>query len=90
VARRGDHSSAEQLAREAVALAQATDWLNMCGDAELCLAEVLAAAGNDPGSRVAADVAARLYESKGNLVSARRARSSRTLAATATGADRRS
>ena len=90
LARRSDHSGAEQLAREAVSLARATDWLNMCGDAELCLAEVLAAAGNDPDSRVAADVAARLYETKGNLVLARRARSSRTLAATATGADRRS
>jgi class 3 adenylate cyclase/tetratricopeptide (TPR) repeat protein len=73
LARRGEHSDAETVAGEAVAMADQTDWLNMRGDAQMCLAGSLAAAGKEDESRLAARAAARLYEAKGNLVSARRA-----------------
>jgi predicted ATPase/class 3 adenylate cyclase len=73
LARRGEHGEAEALCREAVSLADETDWLNMRGDAYTCLAGVLASAGNVDAAHTAAQAAARLYELKGNLVSARRA-----------------
>jgi hypothetical protein len=77
------------LAREAISVAEETDWLNMRGDAQMCLAEILAAAGKDLEARAAAHDAARLYEAKGNLVSADRARAGGGLTAAASGADRR-
>jgi tetratricopeptide (TPR) repeat protein len=89
LARRTEHAGAEQLAREAISVAEETDWLNMRGDAQMCLAEILAAAGKDLEARVAAHDAARLYEAKGNLVSADRARAAGGLTAAASGADRR-
>jgi class 3 adenylate cyclase/tetratricopeptide (TPR) repeat protein len=74
LARRADYAGAQALAGEAVAIADQTDWLSLRGDARLCLATTLAAAGKEDESRAAAHAAARLYESKGNLVSAQRAR----------------
>ena len=52
LARRGELEEGERLAREAVALAEETDMLNVHGDALLDLAEVLALAGRDARSEL--------------------------------------
>jgi hypothetical protein len=71
-ARKGDLVEAELLAREAVARAAPTDYVNLHGDALARLAEVLQAAGSaDEAAQVAAAAAGR-YASKGNLVAAAR------------------
>jgi hypothetical protein len=88
LARRGESAAAEALAGEAVSMADQTDWLYMRGDAQMCLAATLAASGKDDESRVAARAAARLYEAKGNLISARRAQTAAGLTTAAAGADR--
>ena len=72
LARRGDLEEGEQLAREAVALAEETDMLNAHADALIDLAEVLALAGRDATPEL--DRALALYERKGNLVMAERTR----------------
>jgi tetratricopeptide (TPR) repeat protein len=65
---------AERLAREAVTLAEATEDINLHGDALMALAEVLRPAER-PGEAVPViEEALRLYEQKGNVVSARKAR----------------
>ena len=46
-AHRGEHADGRALAREAVALAEQTDGLNMQGDALCDLAQVLQAAGRN-------------------------------------------
>ena len=74
LAARGDTADAEKLAREAVALIQASDDLNSQGDAALDLAEVLRAAGRLAEAAEAAGDALSLYEAKGNSVSAALAR----------------
>ena len=75
LARKDELRQAELLAREAVALAEETDGLNMHGDALLDLAEVLRAVGRPEEEAVAAaQRALSLYERKGNLVLAARAR----------------
>ena len=66
LARRGELDEGEQLAREAVALAEQTDMLNVHADALLDLAEVLTLGGQD--ARTELDRALALYERKGNLV----------------------
>jgi ATP/maltotriose-dependent transcriptional regulator MalT len=72
LARRGELERAEDLAREAVRLAQGTDELNL--RAGIAPAEVLCSTGaSDDAATVTRD-AIDLYEAKGNLVSARRAR----------------
>jgi class 3 adenylate cyclase/tetratricopeptide (TPR) repeat protein len=86
--RRGESADAEALAGEAVAIADQTDWLHMRGDAQMCLAATLAASGKDDESRVAARAAARLYEAKGNLISARRAQTAAGLTTAVAAADR--
>jgi class 3 adenylate cyclase len=70
LARRGELAQADLLAREAVALAEETDGLNMHGDALLDLAEVLRAANRPTEAVAAAERALSLYKRKGNLVSA--------------------
>jgi tetratricopeptide (TPR) repeat protein len=75
LARRGAHRDAEQLAREAVAVAQQTDMLNTQGDALCDLAEVLVLAGLAQGAAKELENAAAIYEQKGNVVMARRTRS---------------
>lgn len=75
-ARRAEYASAETHARDAVTISGQTDWLNMRGDAQMCLAFTLASAGKPHESRAAANTAAGLYEAKGNVVSAHRARAS--------------
>jgi tetratricopeptide (TPR) repeat protein len=74
LARRGELAQAELLAREAVALAEETDGLNLHGDALLDLAAALRTAGRLTQAAAAADRALALFERKGNLVSAARAR----------------
>jgi hypothetical protein len=68
-------AEAEQLAREAVSLSEPTDWPNLRADALLSLAEVLSIAGRSHNAWSAAERALAVYEQKGNVVSARRARS---------------
>jgi tetratricopeptide (TPR) repeat protein len=74
LARRGETYDAETLAREAVEIAAATDFLTYHADALSDLAEVLEAAGRAEEAREAVRSALDLYEEKGNLVSAGRAR----------------
>jgi DNA-binding SARP family transcriptional activator len=82
-ARDGERDDAEALCREAVRLAEATDLLSDRGDALLALAEVLRLAGHATEAEAAARRALELYERKGNLVSASRARSWPTVTAPA-------
>jgi tetratricopeptide (TPR) repeat protein len=88
LARRAEYAEAEALAVKAVAIADQTDWLNMRGDAQICLATTLAAAGKADESRAAASAAAALYEAKGNLVSAHRAQAAAGLTTAVAAADR--
>jgi tetratricopeptide (TPR) repeat protein len=70
----GDFEHAEVLAREAVDLAGRTDFLDAHAHALEDLATVLRQAGRDPESLAELERAARLYDRKGNLVSAARTR----------------
>jgi predicted ATPase/class 3 adenylate cyclase len=74
LASRGAHAEAEQLAREAVALVEETDALDLRGGALLDLADVLALAGRSGDAAACAEEARQLFERKGNVVSAERAR----------------
>ena len=67
-------AAAEALAREAVALADETDFTVLRGDAFMDLADVLRTAGRETESRAFAEQALELYEQKGNVVAAGRAR----------------
>ena len=71
-AHRGELESAETLAREAVAFAAASDFLDSHGDALVSLAEVLRQAARPQEAAAALEEAAQLYEQKGNVVSAAR------------------
>jgi class 3 adenylate cyclase/tetratricopeptide (TPR) repeat protein len=73
-AARGDLVGAEALARGAVDVAAGGGFLDDAAGAWLDLAEILHAAGRG-GATTAADEALALYERKGNLVGAARARS---------------
>jgi class 3 adenylate cyclase/tetratricopeptide (TPR) repeat protein len=75
-ARRDEFDVAERLLREAVEIISRTDDLNQQGDSFLDLAEVLMLAGRSDESEDARKQATALYEQKGNIVSAERARSS--------------
>jgi class 3 adenylate cyclase/tetratricopeptide (TPR) repeat protein len=88
--RRAEYAGAERLAAEAVVIADQTDWPDLKGDAQMCLAAMLTAGGKDEESRVAASAAARCYEAKGNLVSARRAKIAAGLTTAVAAADRAS
>jgi predicted ATPase/class 3 adenylate cyclase len=74
LARRGELGEAERLAREGVALIEQTDHLDGHGDALLDLADVLRLAGRDDEAVPVVEAALELYERKGNVVSAVRAR----------------
>jgi hypothetical protein len=72
--RRGDTIRAADLATQGVEFADRSDELNLRGDARMLLARVLFAASRlDWANRVASE-ALGLYERKGNIVSAERAR----------------
>lgn len=70
-ARRGEHSEAERLAREAVALAEPTDMLPAKADAYVDLAHVLATARHRDEAFDALEEAAALYREKGHVVGLR-------------------
>jgi class 3 adenylate cyclase/tetratricopeptide (TPR) repeat protein len=71
---RGALDEAIGLAREAAAIAAQTDFLNVRGDTLLDLAEVLRLAGRPHEAIPALEEAVALYERKGNVVSAAKAR----------------
>jgi predicted ATPase/DNA-binding SARP family transcriptional activator len=73
-ARRGAKGEATALGEDAVRLAEPTDLLVIHADALLDLADVLAIAGRPADAEDAARRGLELYERKGNLVSAARAR----------------
>jgi ATP/maltotriose-dependent transcriptional regulator MalT len=72
---RGELTHAIRLAEEGVRLAEPTDLLVIHADACLDLADVMAIAGQPHEAQAAAHRGLELYERKGNLVSAARARS---------------
>ena len=74
LARHGGLAEAETLAREAVELAATTDFPNFHGDALMDLAEVLRIAGRAAEGTSAVEQAVTLYDRKGNVVSAGKAR----------------
>jgi DNA-binding SARP family transcriptional activator len=82
-AREGERDEAEALGREAVRLLEPTDLLTDRGNALLDLAEVLQLGGRAAEADAAARRSLELYERKGNLVSAARARSWPTVTAPA-------
>jgi DNA-binding SARP family transcriptional activator/tetratricopeptide (TPR) repeat protein len=73
-ARRGQLEDAEKLAEEAISYAEDSDFLNPYGDALLDHAEVLDLAGRPQDGIPAIQHAIRLFEQKGNVVSAAHAR----------------
>jgi class 3 adenylate cyclase len=74
LARGGAHEDARRVAEEAVAVAERTDALVDHGDACLALARVSAIAGDAAGARAAAERAVGLYEQKGAVALAEKAR----------------
>ena len=74
LARRGEFESARAFAREAVEIAEASDFLLAHSDALADLAEVLLLAGRGDESEDAFQAALRCYGSKGNVLAAARAR----------------
>src|SRR5207248_1934788 len=74
LARTGETQEAEMLAREAVALAEETDFLVTHGDALADLAQVLRAAGRPEEAVPILRAALALYEQKGSIVSVAAAR----------------
>jgi ATP/maltotriose-dependent transcriptional regulator MalT len=70
----GDRAESSRLAHEAVVIAEGTDAIDLHGDALMDLAEVLRRTGEPEGGAAAVSQALGLYERKGNLVSAARAR----------------
>jgi class 3 adenylate cyclase/tetratricopeptide (TPR) repeat protein len=76
LAARGETGEAVRLAREAVEIVAATGSLNGRADALVDLATVLRADGRETEADAALAEAVTLYEEKGNLIGAERARSS--------------
>lgn len=74
LARRDRVEEGEALTRGAVELAEGTDDLVMCGDTYVDLAEILSLSNRAAEAAVALEQAVTLYERKGNVVSAERAR----------------
>ena len=74
-ARRGRYAEAEKLAREAVDLMSRSDSLNTQGNTYMDLGAVLRISGREAEAAEAYAIALRLYELKGNVPSAARARS---------------
>ena len=74
LAKRGDFTTAIDIAASAVELAETTDWPGIRGDARLSLARVLAAAGKRDAAVDSAVRAEGEFLHKGNIVSAKWAR----------------
>ena len=72
--RHGSYDEGEALAREAVALADRTDFADLRGEARMDLWEVLESRRNHEEATSVARRAIALFEQKGNVVSAARAR----------------
>jgi class 3 adenylate cyclase/tetratricopeptide (TPR) repeat protein len=72
--RRGEMEEAERLAREAVAIVEATDYIDARGDALAALAEVLDVAGRHAEAVKEWQAALGCYERKGNVVRAAQVR----------------
>jgi tetratricopeptide (TPR) repeat protein len=72
LARRGEDEQAERLAREAVAIGEATDNLDHQGDTYVDLGEVLRLVGRPDEAAAALEQALARYHRKGNLVSTQR------------------
>ena len=70
----GHVAEAESLAREAAALIASTDLLDLRGDIQLALAEVLWAAGRAEEATAALEAGVRFYRRKGNLAAIAKAR----------------
>ena len=70
LARRAEIQAAEALAREALAIAEATDFVNDRADALIDLSHVLEASRRCDEAVAAASGALHLYELKGNVVAA--------------------
>ena len=70
----GRHDEAQKIAKEAVRLGEATDFLAMRALAALDLAEVLRLGGNEPEAFASADHALGFYDLKGFLVGSEAAR----------------
>jgi predicted ATPase/class 3 adenylate cyclase len=68
--RRGEIQAAEALAREACAIADATDWINERADTLIVLSHVLEISCRRDEAVAAASGALHLYELKGNVVAA--------------------
>jgi class 3 adenylate cyclase/tetratricopeptide (TPR) repeat protein len=75
LARRGDVEEAERLAREAMAHAASTDYLDLRAQTSADLAVVLHLAGQAQASAAACKDAIRLYGQKGNIAAAGKLRS---------------
>jgi len=75
LARRGDHTKGERLAREAVALSNTTDMTGEQGNALIDLAEVLRLAGRRDEAAEALGAAEKLYTEKGYVVAVARTQS---------------
>jgi class 3 adenylate cyclase/tetratricopeptide (TPR) repeat protein len=74
LATRGETAQAEELAREAEEIAASTEFLNLRAWVLLGLADVLNMAGKEDEATDAVERALGMYERKGNLVGAERAR----------------
>jgi tetratricopeptide (TPR) repeat protein len=79
LARRGEHAEAHRLARDAVTIGDATDYLDGQGDAYANLAEVLLLAAMPDEAVAALQQALERYERKGNVVSTQRAQTRLTV-----------
>jgi tetratricopeptide (TPR) repeat protein len=77
LARRGEHEHARRLADEAAAIGDATDYILDRGDIWMQVSEVRSLGGDLRGAEEAARTALELYEVKGDVVSAERARAAR-------------
>jgi tetratricopeptide (TPR) repeat protein len=74
LARRGDFEQADRLAREAIALAARSDYLDLHARAIEDLVEVLRLAGRSPEALYELGPAISLHDRKGNIVAAARTR----------------
>jgi tetratricopeptide (TPR) repeat protein len=74
LSRKGQHTAAEALMREAVSLIARTDWLNCRAGAQLDLAEVMERAGRRDAALIALRAARDLFDAKENVVASARVR----------------
>ena len=83
LAQRGDFEDADRLAREAIAMAARSDYLDLHARAIEDLVEVLRLAGRSQAALDELEPAIRLHEQKGNVVAVARTRALRAQLASA-------